>query len=58
MKYYCENCKSNTAKSIRFNVVEIDNLEIVKDLVNNSKLSFAQIGSLIWHLFYIPTEEQ
>ena len=51
MKYQCFNCNNKAAKSIKFNVVELDQLQIIKNLVNNSELSTTEIGHIVVSLF-------
>ncbi len=51
MNYQCFNCNNKAAKSIKFNVVELDELQIMKNLVNNSELSITDIGHIVVSLF-------
>ena len=36
MKYECENCGNKKANGIRFNLLDLDHLDIIYSIVNNS----------------------
>ena len=57
MKYECENCGNKKANDIRFNLLDLDHLDIIYSIVNNSDLTLEQIGSIVFSLCYVEQEE-
>ena len=58
MKYECENCGNKKANGIRFNLLDLDHLDIIYSIVNNSDLTLEQIGSIVWSLCYVEKENE
>ena len=48
----CPNCNNKKARDIRYGSLELDHLQILKDLVNNSGLTHDQIGQIAFNMLY------
>jgi len=55
--YTCPNCDNKKALDIVYNTLDLDHLQIMKDLVNDSELTHDQIGQIAFNLFYEEVEE-
>ena len=56
MKYTCPNCGNKKAPNIQWNILELDNLDIMEVLVNHSELTHEQVGRVAFNLFYYDKE--
>lgn len=52
MSCICDNCNNKKADSIKFNTVEIKQMEIIKKLVNGRDLTHEEIGKIVFSFFF------